>query len=148
VLGDDERAGEADVDDVAELVDRHVGDQAYVGESRTVDDHIDLTGLLEEPLHQIFVGDVDGRGGVGFAQFGGASLCAVGIAVGDDHPVSLAGQRLRGRPADPGRCADHDRDPLATVAHPVGLSTTKLERVPTSHPGTESAIGGWITVGP
>ena len=29
---------------------------------------------------------------------------------------------LRGRPADTGRSADHDRDPLVTVAHPVGLS--------------------------
>src|SRR6476469_4671063 len=48
VLGDDERAGEADVDDVAELVDGHVGDQADVGESRAVDDDVDLADLLEQ----------------------------------------------------------------------------------------------------
>jgi hypothetical protein len=108
---------------------------------RAVDDHVDLAGLLEEPFHQIFVGDVDGRGGVGFAHFGGASLCALGVAVGDDHPVSLGGQRLRRRPADPGRCADHDRDPLATVAHPVGLSTTKVNAFQL-HILDRSAIGG------
>ena len=131
VLGDDECAREADVDHVAELVDGHVGDQADVGESRAVDHHIDRAGLLEQPLHRILVGDVDGRGGVGVAQFGGAAARPVGVAVGDGHPVALGGQRLRRRPADSGRTADHDGDPLVTVAHPVGPSTTELERVPT-----------------
>ena len=63
----DECAGEADVDDVAELVDRHVGDQADVGEPRRVDNDVDRAGLLEQPLHRILVRDVDGRGGVGAA---------------------------------------------------------------------------------
>ncbi len=66
---------QADVDHVAELVDGHVGDQADVGEACAVDHDIDRAGLLEQPLHRILVGDVDGRGGVRVAQFGGAA-CA------------------------------------------------------------------------
>ena len=70
---------------------------------------------------------------------------AVAVAVRDRHPASVGGQGARGRPADPGCAADDDGDPLATVAHPVGLSTA-MERVLTSHSRAESAIAAqWQT---
>lgn len=77
MLGDDERARQADIDHVAELIDRHVGDQADVGEAGAVYDHIDRAGLCKELLDRVFVGDVDGRGEMRLAQFGGAALCPV-----------------------------------------------------------------------
>jgi hypothetical protein len=64
------------------------------------------------------------------------SIAATGIPY-PDHAVWSANLRV----AFQVRAADHDRDPLVTVAHPVGPSTTKLERVPTSHSRAESAIG-------
>ena len=93
VFGDDERAVQADVDDGAELVDRHVGDQADVGEAGAVDDDVERADLLEKALHRILVGDVDVRGGVRVAEFGGAAARAVAVAVGEGDPVSP------GRPA-------------------------------------------------
>ena len=77
MLGDDERARQADIDHVAELIDRHVGDEPDVGEAGAVDDHIDRAGRLEQPLYRVLVDDVDGRGEVRVAQFGSAALCPV-----------------------------------------------------------------------
>ena len=98
--------------DGAELVDGQVGDGAVVAESRAVDDDVERAGLLEQPGHRVLVGDVDLRGGVRLAQFGGAGRRAVGVAVGDDHPAALGGQPCRDGPADPGRSADDDRYPI------------------------------------
>ena len=125
-------AVEADVDDGAELVDRQIGDQPEAAEARAVHDDVERTDLVEEPLHRGLVGDVDLGGGVRVAQFGRPVARAVAVAVRDRHPAAVGGQGARGRPADPGRRADDDGDPLATVAHPVGLSTA-MERVLTSH---------------
>ena len=116
-------------DDVAKLVDGHVGDQPDVGEPGRVDDDIYRSGLPEEPLYGGLVGDVDRGGGVRGAQFGGPALCRVGVEVGDGDPVLLGCQRLRRRPADPGRSADHDRAPLITVAHAGRPFDGELERV-------------------
>jgi hypothetical protein len=74
-------------------------------------------------LHRVFVGDVNGGEGVRIAQFGGSTMCAVGVEVGHGDPVTLGGQALRGCPADPGRAADDDGHP--PVAHPVAPSTVK-----------------------
>ena len=41
-------AGEADVDDGAELVDRQIGDQSEAAETRAVDDDVERADLLEE----------------------------------------------------------------------------------------------------
>ena len=121
-------AVEADVDDGAELVDRQIGDQPEAAEARAVDDDVERTDLVEEALHRRLVGDVDLRGGVRIAQFVGPGACAVAVAVGDRHPAAVGGEGACARPADPGRRADDDGDPLATVAHPVGLSTASGTR--------------------
>ena len=117
VLGDDERAVEAHVDDGAEILDGHVGDQAEGGKARAVHHDVQRAGVVEKPLHGSLVGDVDGRGGVRVAQFGGPVSCAVGVAVGHRDAAALGGKGARRRPADAGGAADHDGDPLATVAH-------------------------------
>ena len=64
---------------------------------------------VEEGGDGVLVDDVDERRSVRRAEFGGPGLCAVDVAVGDDHPVTLGRQCLRGRPADAGRAADDDR---------------------------------------
>jgi hypothetical protein len=73
--------------------------------------------------YAVLTGDVDLEGGVRVAQFGGPVSRAVGVAIGHRHAASVGRQRTRRRPADPGCAADYDGDPLATVAHPVDLST-------------------------
>jgi hypothetical protein len=92
---------------------------------RGVDDDVEGTGLLEEPLHGVLVGDIDSRCGVWVTEFRGPAVCCVGVEVGDGHPVALGGQCLGRGPADPGRPADYDGAPLAPVVHPVGPSTMK-----------------------
>ncbi len=99
VLGDDEGAVEADVDDGAELVDRQVGDQPEAAEARAVDDDVERPDLVEEPLHRCLVGDVDLGGGVRIAEFAGSGACTVDVAVRESHSAAVGGQGARARPA-------------------------------------------------
>ena len=109
----------------AKIVDRQIRDQSKAAEACAVDHNVEWAGLVEEPLHRDLVGDVDLCGGVWLTQFGGPAAGTVGVAVGDGDAASVGGQGTRRRPADPGRPADDDGDPLDTVAHPVDLSTAK-----------------------
>ena len=109
VLGDDERAGEADVEHGTELVDGHVDDEPDIAEPGAAHHDVDRAGLREEGGDGVLVDDVDERGGVRRAQLGGPGLRSIEVAVGDDHPVALGCQCPRGRPADAGRAADDDR---------------------------------------
>ena len=81
-----------------------------------VDHDVERAGVVEEPLHRVFVGDVDRNGGVRRSEVVGPVAGAVGVAVGDDDPAAVGGQRLRGRPADPGGSADDDRDAFSVHA--------------------------------
>ncbi len=127
VFGDDECAGEADVDDGAEVLGGHVGDQPDIAEPCAVDRDVEWADGVEQSLDRIFVGDIDRRRTVPCAQFVGPRAGAVAVEVGDGDAATFDGQRLGGRPSDAGCSADDDRlpgDPLATVVHPVDLSIT------------------------
>ena len=81
----------------------------------------------------------------GVAQLGGPGARTVAVAVGDRHPAAVGGKGARARPADPGRPADDDGDPLATVAHPVGLSTASRTRSNFTLAGRKCNSRAWQT---
>jgi hypothetical protein len=66
------------------------------------------TGVIEQCPHRILVGDVDRHGAVRIAEFCGDGVRAAGVAVRDDHPMAVRGQRMRHRLADARGAADDD----------------------------------------
>lgn len=100
-----ERAGEAHIDHLAELLHGQVDDGAEAAEPGAVDHRLGLRPV-EQGGDRLLVGDIDVRRAVRGAEFLGARVGAVGIAVGQGDGV-INGQRLRGRPADAGGGADH-----------------------------------------
>ena len=122
MLDHQESAGEADVDDRAELFDGKVGDQPDAAETGGVDDDVERARVVEQGPYRVFVGDVDPRGAVRIAEFGGDGVSTVGVAVRDDHPAVgtfLTGQCMRHRLADAGGAADDDS---VAVGHSCTLS--------------------------
>ncbi len=96
MFGDDESAVEADVDNRAEILDRHVGDQADIAEPGAVDARYRLVRpLVEQLLYRVLVGDVGIGAGVRRTEFGSPGGCAVGVTVGHER----FGSRRRQAPA-------------------------------------------------
>ena len=127
VLDHQEAAGEADVDDSTEILDRQLGDQPERAEAGGVDHDVERTGVAEQGPHRVLVGDVDRGGAVRITEFGCRRTRSVGVAVGDGHPaagLAVFGQCLADRLADT-RCATDDHgiavghvwDPLLESGH-------------------------------
>lgn len=75
VLHDQKSAGEADVDDGAELVGGQLGDQAKTAEPGGIHDNVERVAFLKDPLHGIFIADLDSGSGVGWPS-SAATACA------------------------------------------------------------------------
>ncbi len=119
MLDHQESAGEADIDDRAEIFDGKVGDQPDAAETGGVDDDVEHARVVEQGPYRVFVGDVDPRGAVRIAEFGGDGVGTVGVAVRDDHPAVGRRQCMRHRLSDAGGAADDDS---VAIGHSCTLS--------------------------
>ena len=95
-----ESAGQADVDNQAELFHGQLGDQPDTAEAGGVDDDVERTRPREQRVHRLFIGDLNGRRKVRIAKLRPDAVRAVGVAVGDSDAVLIGGQRMGHRPAD------------------------------------------------
>ena len=83
-------------------------------------------GLLEKCSYRVLVGYLDRRGGVRVAEFGSDGTRAVGVAVGDDHPAAICGQRMGHRSADARGATDDDRRAISHTGSPSGRGSFHL----------------------